>query len=193
MKIKKTHKKKKIITTLVAVIVLVAGAATWYTVTQHNSDANETAETKTKDPKENPDDSIEDIKTTSPEESPEPSQDDDKTTANNSDPQAPVTTTEDGKGTVTVVTSTNTANGMVYIRGGINSVVSESGSCYAELTGPGGQSIRKETEILRSASTTDCKTIQIPASELTAGTWTYTLNYSSTTEQGSSNENSFTL
>lgn len=115
-------------------------------------------------------------------------------TKTNSDPQAATSTNSStGKTVVSVVTSANISNGVVYIRGGVNNLVSTNASCYASLKSPSGSTLTKQTTLLRSASTTDCKTIQIPVSELSKGTWTYTLHYSSSDTEGASSENSFTI
>ncbi|HEX7484271.1 MAG TPA: hypothetical protein VF281_03900 [Candidatus Saccharimonadales bacterium] len=118
---------------------------------------------------------------------------DDKTKAPNTDaPAAPTTTPESDKKQVQMITSADQSNGTVYIRGGVNYPVT-GGSCYAQLSGPSGQSVRKDSIVLPNPASTDCKTISIPASELTPGKWTFTLNYTSDEYEGVSNETSFTL
>lgn len=117
-----------------------------------------------------------------------------KKSTSNSDPQAPTAEDEEtGKTIVSVVTTSNISDGTLYIRGGINNTVSTDGTCFAQLTGPSGTSIRKDTVILGGASTADCKTIQIPTSELSPGSWSYTLNYSSQNYEGVSNEAAFVI
>lgn len=116
-----------------------------------------------------------------------------KKAVTNTDPQAPTTIDKTtGKTIVTVVTSASVSDSTVYIRGGINNAVSE-GECYAQLKGPSGSSVKKNTTLLPGATTADCKTIKIPVSELSPGTWTYRLNYSSPTAEGVSSENSFQI
>lgn len=111
----------------------------------------------------------------------------------NTDPQASTSVNKtNGKTIVTVVTSASVSEDIVYIRGGINNVVSD-GECYAQLKSPSGSFIEKRTTLLPGVSTADCKTIRIPVSELLSGTWTYTLKYSSSTTEGVSNENSFQI
>lgn len=97
-----------------------------------------------------------------------------------------------GNQIVPVVVSSNVDGSIVYIRGGINTPVSE-GTCFAELEGPNGEKIRKETALLPNAGTTDCKTISIPISELTKGKWNVTLNYSGTNKEGKSSVDTFTI
>lgn len=97
-----------------------------------------------------------------------------------------------GKQTIPVVATANVDGSTVYIRGGLN-VYRSSGSCFAKLTGPNEEVIQKDTPLLPNASTTDCRTIQIPVSELSPGKWTFTLNYSADDAVGVSNASSFTI
>lgn len=116
-----------------------------------------------------------------------------KTTAPNADkPAEPTPVTGSNKKQVQMIASSDQSNNTVYIRGGINYPVT-GGSCYAQLSGPSGQSIRKESAVLSNPASTDCKTISIPASELTTGRWTATLHYTSDEFEGTSSEISFTL
>lgn len=119
--------------------------------------------------------------------------DSDKTVPPNTDHAAPPTTDEStGKQVIPVVASATVDGSIVYIRGGLN-LLRTDGTCYAELTGPNGQKIRKDTTLLPNAGTTDCKTISIPVSELTTGKWTFTLNYSADDAEGQSSVASFTV
>ncbi len=120
--------------------------------------------------------------------------DDSQKTNTNTDQPAAVTVDEaTGKKVVQVVTSADVSNNTVYIRGGINNAVVSEGTCFAALTGPNGQTIQKDTTLLQNASTTDCKTISISSNELSAGKWTYTLNYTSNTMEGKSDANTFEI
>lgn len=118
---------------------------------------------------------------------------DTKSTQVNTD-TPPSVSTEAGedKATVGMVVSANVSDDKVYIRGGLNSAVVE-GKCYAELSGPNGRSITKETTLLQNASTTDCKTVIIDSGELAPGRWTAVLMYSSNDIEGSSSEASFEI
>lgn len=117
----------------------------------------------------------------------------DKTKIPNTDsPAEPVTTPKSDKRQVQMVASVDQSRDTVFIRGGINYPVT-GGSCYAQLTGPSGQSMRKDSVVLSNPASVDCKTISIPASELESGKWTFTLNYTSDEYEGVSNEASFTL
>lgn len=118
---------------------------------------------------------------------------DKKTTAPNADkPTEPTPVSGSTKNQVQMIASVDQSNGTVYIRGGIN-YPARDGSCYAQLTGPAGQSVRKESPVLPNPASTDCKTISIPASELAPGKWTLTLHYTSNEFEGASSELSFTL
>ena len=117
-----------------------------------------------------------------------------KNSSPNTDPAAPISKDKvSGKSTVQMVASTDTSDDKVYIRGGVNSPVSEDGTCYALLKGPSGQSIRKDTTVLQNPASTDCKTISIPLSELASGKWSFTLHYTSTNYEGVSSEVTFSL
>ena len=188
MKIKQNKRSKKPVIITSAIIALaLGGSAIAYQVTQSNNDTakTDTSRSKSDSEKTNTDDLKKDTK--------EPTAESNKSTTN-TDPQAPTSTdTSTGKTVVSVVSSVNISNGVVYIRGGINNVVDSNGNCYALLKSSSGATIRKDTTLLPSASTSDCKTIQIKTSELTAGAWTYTLNYSSNAEEGVSSEGTFSI
>lgn len=118
---------------------------------------------------------------------------DDKDKAPNTDhPAAPTAPAGSSKKQVQMVASTDQSNGTVYIRGGINYPVT-GGSCYAQLSGPSGQSIRKDSTVLANPASTDCKTISIPVSDLASGKWTFTLHYTSDDYEGVSDEISFAI
>jgi len=118
---------------------------------------------------------------------------DGKDQAPNTDiPATPTTNGESNKKQVQMVTSVDQSNGTVYIRGGVNYPV-EGGTCYAQLTGPSGQSVKKDSAVLSNPASTDCKTIIISAGDLAPGKWTFTLNYTSDEYEGASVETSFTI
>ncbi len=118
---------------------------------------------------------------------------DDKTKAPNTDtPAQPTPEPGSNKQTVQMIASVDQSNGTVYIRGGVNYPVS-GGSCYATLTGPSSQSIKKDTTTLPNPSSVDCKTISIPATELSPGQWKVILHYTSDSYEGASVEVPFTL
>jgi hypothetical protein len=116
-----------------------------------------------------------------------------KSATPNTDSPQPVQTVKNGKSTVQMSASANTTGNTLYVRGGIDNAVVNEGTCYAELTGPNGQSIRKDTTLLQNPSTTDCKTISVDLSELSSGAWTAALHFTATTLEGTSNEAPFTV
>ena len=181
------NNKKKLIIAAAVLVLAVASFGLYYVIVVQNTSNSKggSAEDKTNSSQQESD-----IKDADPKE-PSPESGKGQT---NTDPQAPTSKNEEtGKTTVSVVTSSNISNGTVYIRGGVNNTVSTDGTCYAQLIGPNGITIRKQTTLLQGASTTDCKTIQIPVSELAPGSWSYTLNYSSTSTEGVSNEDTFII
>ncbi len=130
--------------------------------------------------------------TEQPSDTPETPSGDKETTTNTDVPPAPTTSGESDKKQVQMVASVDQSNGTVYIRGGANYPV-DGGSCYAQLKGPSGQSVRKDADVLSNPASTDCKTISIPVSELAPGKWTVTLNYTSDEYEGASIEIAFTV
>jgi hypothetical protein len=117
----------------------------------------------------------------------------DKTEAVNTDtPATPSTNESTGKAIAEMVASADISNGIIYIRGGINNLSVSDGSCYAQLTGPNSESIKKTTTLLQNPSSTDCKTISINSNELSKGQWRFTLNYSSNNAEGKTDVVTFT-
>lgn len=111
---------------------------------------------------------------------------------NTDKPVRPTESSTGGKQQIQVEASVSVSGDSVYIRGGIN-IPTQDGSCHATLTGPSQQSFRKDTIALQNPSSTDCKTIVIPKSELASGTWRYTLHYESNNYIGVSDESSFSI
>lgn len=182
MKIKKNTKKinKPI---LIIVIILLIGLAAFLAYTFVIKPHNNTTDTTQSENKPSDKQQSENLQTNPT----------DKEKAPNSDaPTTPTAVSGSDKKQVAMVASVDQSNGTVFIRGGINYPVT-GGSCYAQLTGPSGQSIKKDSEILPNPASTDCKTISIPASDLAVGKWTFTLNYTSDEYEGVSSEVSFTL
>ncbi len=184
MKIEKKRKEKKSPLVLIISLLFIAGvaAALFYLSrnnSQQSSDLNEVASVS----HESDNQQSQAIK-----DNPES-----KTQSSNSDkPATPSIDTTSGKQQVQMTTSYNISDGTVYIRGGINYPVND-GSCYALLTGPSGQSIRKDTTVLQSPASADCKTISMLTSDLTSGKWTYVLRYTSESYEGASDENTFNI
>ena len=161
MKVKnKKNNKKRVIISSIVVVILVAASASAYYFMNKNSEDNDLKKNSATTAKKSESD---EQQAKELEENPEY-----KETKTNTDTPAPITTNEStGKKTVQMVASANISSGILYIRGGINNSVEYSGTCYAQLTGPNGESVRKDTTLLQSAATTDCKTIQVNTSELT--------------------------
>ena len=180
-----TNSNKKIRLVIAYLVVLaVAGAAflyVYFTIIKSDASNNSNADSQTmaesdrdqsKNLQDNPD-----IKDTAP----------------NTDHPAPPTTNETSdKQQVQVVTSTDQSGGTVFIRGGVNYPVTD-GTCYAQLIGPSGQSIRKDAAVLPGPASADCKTISIPVNELASGSWKFILHYTSDNYEGASVETSFTI
>lgn len=107
----------------------------------------------------------------------------------NTDTPAPIIEDSDtGKKVVQMVSSADISGHILYIRGGINNSVEYAGICYAELSGPNGENLKKDTTLLQNAATTDCKTIQVDTTGLSKGSWKVVLKYSSNEIEGASGE-----
>jgi len=183
MKIKKTTKKVNKPILIIAIILLVGLAVFLVYTLVFGLHKNTT----------NPPQSQSNPSNNQPSETPQTTTTDKQTPPNTDAPATPTTVNGSTKKQVTMVASEDQSNGYVYIRGGINYPVT-GGSCYAQLTGPSGQSIKKDSDaVLPSPASADCKTISIPTSDLAPGAWTFTLNYTSDGYEGVSSEVSFTI
>lgn len=183
MKIKSKISNKTLVTRIAIAIAISCGATAFYLISTSSSQ-NDNEQVL------NPTRSETDIQQAK-ELASDPAK---KETRSNTDTPPPVMIDENtGKGIVSMSTSSDILDKTLYIRGGINNSVEHDGSCYAELTSPSGNIVRKETSLLQNATTTDCKTIAIPLTELSTGHWTFTLNYSSNTKAGKSSEASFDI
>lgn len=177
MKIQSRKKNKIVPIALILLAVLLIGSALLYYLSSTSSQkkpaetasesesARQSDNNQSQDLRDNPD-----IKQQAP---------------NTDSPSIPTTDESSNKQRVQLTASTNISNGVVYLRGGVNYPV-QGGSCYASLTGPSGQSLRKDTTVLQNPASTDCKTISIPSSELAPGKWSFTLHYTSDNYEGTS-------
>ena len=185
MKIQNRRKSNKLTPAVIAAtIILLAGltAAAFYYKHNHSSDLSNSNDTS-KAPQSSDTKQSQDLKD-------DPNN---KQQSSNSDkPSAPATGRATGKQRVQMTASYNISDSIVYIRGGINYPIAE-GNCYAVLSGPSGQSLRKDTTLLQNPASTDCKTIAVPMNELASGKWTFTLHYTSDNYEGISDETSFSI
>lgn len=182
MKINKQNsssRKKKIVIAILVVALLASAAVAAYYATRSNPGSVDTVQQL---PSESDKDQAEQLS-----KSPEGKEN----TPNTDTPEPPKVDEQTGKATAQMSTSATVSGDMVYIRGGIDNAVVSDGNCYAQLSGPNGESIRKDTTLLQNPSTTDCKTIAIEASSLSKGSWVTKLYYSSNTMEGVSDEASF--
>jgi cytoskeletal protein RodZ len=179
-KTQKKLKKRYAIIFVILIVLALAGLGVFY-VHAHQA-VHSTPSIKTASP-------------TTPTTESQPTQDpQSKETPTNTDTPVPAKIDEQsGKTIAQMEASAEVSGDTLYIRGGINNLVVTDGSCYATLTGPDGKTITKTTELLPNASTTDCKTISIKTADLMSGTWTVSLNYTSSTAQGKSNDVTFTI
>lgn len=182
MKIKSKSKKSLIISLLVATLIGIALAVSVYSFSMSGSN-NETSMPNTDNTQKS------DLDSKNTPDSPE-----DKEKPTNTDqPAAPASDSSSQKERVQMVVSVNISDGVLYIRGGANYPMLSEGTCYANLIGPSGQVIQKNTTLLQNPSSTDCKTISVPVSELTAGNWTASLHYSSPKYEGDSSDAAFSI
>lgn len=113
-----------------------------------------------------------------------------KTEPQNTDtPPSPPTSPQTGKKEANVVlTNVGVQDGSVQASGFISNIVETDGTCSFVFTSPNGQVVTKSTSTLQNPSSTACKTITFPASELSSGSWQVQINYSSPDAAGSSNK-----
>lgn len=77
-------------------------------------------------------------------------------------------------------------NGNLEVRASTSSVIQGNGTCTVTVSKAGGTPIVKTTPAFIDVSSTICEPVYIPRSQLTTGSWTVTVTYSSPTHQGSS-------
>lgn len=73
----------------------------------------------------------------------------------------------------------------VEVSGFVASVVEADGTCSLLLTGE-AESVQVSREAVPNASTTSCGALVVPLTQLSSGTWSAVLSYSSSTSNGSS-------
>lgn len=100
---------------------------------------------------------------------------------------------DQGRSSAQMTASVTLTDDSLLIRGGINNAAVTDGRCFAKLTSPGGKPTEYNTELLRNATTTDCKTIIIPRSQLPKGNWKVTLHYLSQSLEGVSDVHTITI
>lgn len=92
----------------------------------------------------------------------------------------------DGRKTVTpIITSAEPFNGIVEVSGYVPGVFEDGGTCTATFV-KGSSQVTKQSKGVKNVSNTQCNGLDAAISELSPGTWTVTLSYSSATAQGSS-------
>lgn len=100
-------------------------------------------------------------------------------------PQVPTATTTSGKTAVNVtLTTAGIYNGTVSAGGMVTNIVEEGGQCSYTFTN-GFTVITKTSSTLVNPTSTTCKTVSFPSSELSqSGIWQVKLGYSSTAAEG---------
>jgi len=176
--------KKKILILLAAVLVLTLSGAAAFAYVRMKSPTDQTKSTDQVEKQESSDRQQAIDLQNNPSGKEENS--------NSDKPATPTASETSSKKQVQMTASTDTSNGTIFVRGGVNYPVI-GGSCYAQLSGPSGQSIRKDTTVLQNPASTDCKTISISSGELSPGKWTFVLHYTSDDYEGASNEVSFSV
>lgn len=111
----------------------------------------------------------------------------------NDTPSSPTVDNSTGKQQVNVLlTNTGIFNNTVSASGMVTNSVEQAGSCVFVFTN-GASEITKTSEVLPNPSSTSCKTVSFPSSELAAdGVWKVYIRYSSSISEGVSNTKEFT-
>lgn len=173
MKINKPNKKLSLPLIIIAILLFVGVAAVgaYYYSTSKNTEPAESSGINYNPPTEQEIESSQDGKKNSAEQEPEPTQ-------NNST----------NKKTVNVGISYSDVYGEnLEIRAFTNSTIEGDGTCTATVT-KNGATITKKTEAFIDASSTQCKPIYIPSSELESGTWKINVKFSSSDAEGTSGD-----
>lgn len=86
-----------------------------------------------------------------------------------------------------VLTNTGYMDDLVSASGFVSNIVEQTGSCKYIFTN-GERVVEKTSSTLVNSSSTTCKTVEFPRSELGAGSWKVHIIYSSSASYGKSNE-----
>lgn len=93
------------------------------------------------------------------------------------------------KSTVSVAISyADIFEGNLEVRAFMPSVIQGTGECTATVKKSGAPTITEKSPAFIDSSSTICQPIYIPTSQLSSGTWTVSVAYSSPTHQGSSSD-----
>lgn len=102
---------------------------------------------------------------------------------NNKDPEAD----DDGRVIVApIISSAAIVGSDVEVRSYVTGTIENGGTCQATLT-QNGNTVSKESTSVADATTTICPPLRIPLSQLSSGTWSIVVTYSSLTSTGTSN------
>lgn len=77
--------------------------------------------------------------------------------------------------------ATVNADGSVTLTGFVVGVAEDGGTCTFQLTSPSARTLSSRSEGLQNMGTTACGTVDFSAGDVSRGTWTATLIYSSAT------------
>lgn len=117
-----------------------------------------------------------------------------KTTNSNTDtPSQPTASPTTGLKQVNVIlTSASQNQATIQASGFVSNVVETDGVCTFVFTS-GSKTVNKTSSTLPNPSSTACKTVDFPATDLSPGTWSVQLLYKSSQSQGSSNKVDLTV
>jgi hypothetical protein len=111
-----------------------------------------------------------------------------KSGSNSDTPPAPTPTPGSDKKNIQMDITAVSQNGpTLQVRVLLSSVVSD-GTCTLTLTKSGQSTVTKTADTQALAKTSTCRGFDIPVSELSSGTWSLSINYSSTSLTGSINQ-----
>lgn len=189
MKIKTTKNNSKKILILVALVIIASVCfGLFYVFSQNNRNQTNQEINISKESSEKSSNSNNANKSQSSDEI---TTNNEKNLSTNSDtPQSPVKNSDNSKYSVKISTHIDSTAESISIRGLIDLSI-EYGFCDIILTSPKGVSETKQTEILMSPTTSSCKTLTLPKSNLEKGTWKYKIKYETSEITGESNENTF--
>ena len=108
-------------------------------------------------------------------------------------PPQPSVSAETGKQQANVLlTNAGVFNNKVSASGFVTNLVESDGTCEYVFT-KGNEVVRKRMDTLQNPTSTTCKTTTFSSSELSAGTWSVYVQYTSSKSSGTSNTKEFTV
>lgn len=175
IKNKHTRPRRRIVIIIVVSAATVAGVLGWY-VFSHSQDKTDQTTEQTSEQSRT-------------QSTPRNTTDKDDAQVNDAvqadQPQQPGASETSRQKVNVVITSAQASNGTVNASGFVSNIVEAGGICTYVFT-KADSVVRKSSDTLQNASSTTCKSVSFSSAELESGDWTVSLEYRSSTSEGSS-------